>query len=142
MTTTDLAHVPDAEGRGVVRLAVRDGAVHEEALAAMSASPPGRKPAGDAIRALAERLAPASTLGDVQRSGTGSSVTAWRRSPSPTAEAGGTLTVTCASAVWAQELDLMSADLVARLNDALGAQRLSGMRCQSVPAKSWSRSRA
>lgn len=33
VTTTDLAHVPDAEGTGVVRLAVRDGVVHEEALA-------------------------------------------------------------------------------------------------------------
>ena len=33
MTTTDLAHVPDADGSGVVRLAVRDGVVHEEALA-------------------------------------------------------------------------------------------------------------
>ena len=33
VTTTDLAHVPDADGNGVVRLAVRDGVVHEEALA-------------------------------------------------------------------------------------------------------------
>ncbi len=33
VTTTDLAHVPDAEASGVVRLAVRDGVVHEEALA-------------------------------------------------------------------------------------------------------------
>ena len=33
LTTTDLAHVPDAEGTGVVRLAVGDGVVREEALA-------------------------------------------------------------------------------------------------------------
>jgi predicted nucleic acid-binding Zn ribbon protein len=100
------------------------------------------KPAGDAIRALTERLAPASTLGDVQRVWDGVVGDGLAAVASPTAEAGGTLTVTCASAVWAQELDLMSADLVGRLNEALGAQRLSGMRCQSVPAKSWSRSRA
>ena len=100
------------------------------------------RPAGDAVRALAERLAPASTLGDVQAVwgavvGDGLAAVA-----EPTAEAGGTITVTCASAVWAQELDLMATDLVRRLNAALGAQRISGLRCQSVPAKSWSRSRA
>jgi predicted nucleic acid-binding Zn ribbon protein len=100
------------------------------------------RPAGDAVRALTERLAPASTLGDAQRVwatvvGEGLAAVA-----SPTAEAGGTLTVTCASAVWAQELDLMAGDLVARLNDALGAPRLRALRCQSVPAKSWSRARA
>ncbi len=100
------------------------------------------KPAGDAIRALTDRLAPVSTLGDVQRVWDGVVGDGLAAVASPTAEAGGTLTVTCASAVWAQELDLMSADLVARLNDALGAPRLRAMRCQSVPAKSWSRSRA
>ena len=100
------------------------------------------KPASDAVRALADRLAPVSTLGDVQcvwEAVVGDGVAAVA---SPTAEAGGTLTVTCASAVWAQELDLMSADLVGRLNAALGARRISALRCQSVPAKSWSRSRA
>ena len=100
------------------------------------------RPASDAVRALADRIAPASTLGDVQGvwdAVVGAGVAAVA---SPTAEAGGTLTVTCASAVWAQELDLMSGDLVDRLNAALGAPRISALRCQSVPAKSWSRARA
>jgi DNA replication and repair protein RecF len=34
ITTTDLAHVPGAEGAGVTRIAVRDGAVLPEAVAA------------------------------------------------------------------------------------------------------------
>jgi len=34
LTTTDLAHVPGAEDRGVVRVAVADGAIAQEALAA------------------------------------------------------------------------------------------------------------
>ena len=108
----------------------------------MSAPRRQPRPAGDAVRALADRLAPASTLGDVQAvwgSVVGDGVAAVAE---PTAEAGGTVTVTCVSAVWAQELDLMSADLVGRLNTALGAPRISALRCQSVPAKSWSRSRA
>ena len=34
LTTTDLAHVPGAEGHGVVRVGVADGAIVQEALAA------------------------------------------------------------------------------------------------------------
>ena len=59
----------------------------------------------------------------------------------PTAEARGSLTVTCSSAVWAQELDLMATTLVERLNAALGDDLIRSLRCQSVPAKSWSRAR-
>jgi predicted nucleic acid-binding Zn ribbon protein len=91
------------------------------------------------VRALAERLAPQSTLGDVQRvwdTAVGESLAAVAQ---PTAEAGGTLTLTCESAVWAQEIDLMAPDLIERLNAALGAQRIGALRCQSVPARSWSR---
>ena len=38
---------------------------------------------------------------------------------SPTSERGGVVTVTCRSAVWAQELDLLGRDLTTRLNAAL-----------------------
>jgi predicted nucleic acid-binding Zn ribbon protein len=38
----------------------------------------------------------------------------------PVAEHGGRVTVACRSAVWAQELELLSADLLERLNGALG----------------------
>lgn len=99
----------------------------------------GPRLAGDAVRALAERLAPASTLGDVQRvwdEAVGEQLAAVAQ---PTAEARGTLTVTCESAVWAQEMDLMSAPLLERLNAALGAPRITALRCQSVPSRAWSR---
>jgi predicted nucleic acid-binding Zn ribbon protein len=101
----------------------------------------GPRPAGDAVRALAERLAPRSTLGDVQRvwdATVGESLAAVAQ---PTAEAGGTLTLTCESSVWAQEIDLMARDLLERLNEALGSPRITALRCQSVPARSWSRAR-
>jgi predicted nucleic acid-binding Zn ribbon protein len=39
--------------------------------------------------------------------------------------------VTCAAAVWAQELDLMSDDLILRLNDALGEQTIRELRCRT-----------
>ena len=95
--------------------------------------------AGDAIRALADSLAPATTLGAVQRVWEEAVGAAFAPHAKPTGEAGGTLTVTCTSAVWAQELDLMAPAVLARLDDLLGAGRVRSLRCQSVPAKAWSR---
>ena len=107
----------------------------------MSAGRRQPRPAGDAVRALADRIAPASTLASVQRVWDGVVGEALAAVATPTAEARGSLTVTCSSAVWAQELDLMATTLVERLNAALGADLIRSLRCQSVPAKSWSRAR-
>ena len=94
--------------------------------------------AGPSIRDFAESLAPAGTLASVQ--------TVWRdvagpviaEQATPTGEASGVLTVTCSSAVWAQELELMSVALIGRLNEALGEDRIESLRCQSVPSRRWS----
>jgi predicted nucleic acid-binding Zn ribbon protein len=40
--------------------------------------------------------------------------------------------VTCAAAVWAQELDLMAGELVLSLNAALGEQAISELRCRTA----------
>lgn len=98
---------------------------------------PEPRPASTAIGALADRLAPVTTLAVVQRAWpevVGSGIAAQAH---PTSERGGVLTVTCASAVWAQELDLMGPDLVARLNTAIGSDLVSGLRCSSAPARGW-----
>lgn len=58
----------------------------------------GPRPASEAIHALAGRLAPQTGLGDVQRVWPGVVGEALAAVAEPTAEAGGTLTVTCASA--------------------------------------------
>lgn len=96
------------------------------------------RPAGPSIKGFAESLAPAGTLASVQAvwiEVAGPTISEQAR---PTGEAGGVLTVTCSSAVWAQELELMSASLIERLNGALGEPRIESLRCQSVPAKRWS----
>ena len=49
----------------------------------------------------------------------------------PTAERDGVLTVTCEAAVWAQELDLMAAELIAALNAALGGEAIRELRCRT-----------
>ena len=96
------------------------------------------RPAGHAITALAERLAPLTLLADVQRvwpHAVGELVAAQAE---PTGERDGVLVVTCSSAVWAQELDLMAPDLVARLNGLLRAGEVRSLRCQAVSARGWS----
>jgi predicted nucleic acid-binding Zn ribbon protein len=96
------------------------------------------RPAGQSIAALAERLAPLTLLADVQRvweQAVGDVIAAQAE---PTGERDGMLVVTCSSAVWAQELDLMGPDLTTRLNALLGAERVRGLRCRSVAPRGWS----
>lgn len=93
------------------------------------------RPAGTAIGSLADRLAPPTLLADVQRiwpAVVGEVVAAEAQ---PTGDRGGTLTVTCRSAVWAQELDLMGPDVVARLNAALRREAVVALRCSSAPTR-------
>jgi predicted nucleic acid-binding Zn ribbon protein len=96
------------------------------------------RPAGPAVQALADRLAPLTLLADVQRvweQAVGELVAAQAE---PTAEHDGVLVVTCSSAVWAQELDLMAPDLIAQLNRLLRAERVSALRCRTVSPRGWS----
>jgi predicted nucleic acid-binding Zn ribbon protein len=95
------------------------------------------RPVGHAIVALADRLAPLTLLAEVQRvwqEAVGELVAAQAE---PTGERGGVLVVTCSSAVWAQELDLMAPALVARLNGLLGGPHVQALRCQAIAARGW-----
>jgi predicted nucleic acid-binding Zn ribbon protein len=51
-----------------------------------------------------------------------------RAEAEPVSERAGTVTFACRSAVWAQELDLLSAELLERLNEALGGPSLTRLR--------------
>jgi len=97
------------------------------------------RPLGHAISALAERLAPQTPLAAIQRvwpEAVGEVVAAQAE---PTGATEGVVVVTCSSAVWAQELDLMAVDLVGRLNAALGGETVRSLRCRTTPAQAWSR---
>jgi predicted nucleic acid-binding Zn ribbon protein len=96
------------------------------------------RPAGRAVAALADRLAPLTVLADVQRVWPAAVGDAIAAQAEPTGERDGVLVITCASAVWAQELDLMGPDLVGRLNALLGAAQVRALRCQAVAARGWS----
>jgi predicted nucleic acid-binding Zn ribbon protein len=89
------------------------------------------RPLSTALQALTATLAPATTLAHVQEIWESAAGAAIAGASRPTAERDGVLTVTCAAAVWAQELDLMSDELISRLNDALGEQTIRGLRCRT-----------
>jgi predicted nucleic acid-binding Zn ribbon protein len=89
------------------------------------------------VAALVEGLAPASGLAALQRvwpEAVGEVIAAQAH---PAAERAGTVTVTCSSSVWAQELTLMGPDLTARLNGALGAEIVRELRFRAAPAGDW-----
>jgi predicted nucleic acid-binding Zn ribbon protein len=90
-----------------------------------------------AIGDLADRLAPKTTLAEVQRVWTDAVGAVVAKEATPTTERDGTLTVACRSSVWAQELDLMGPELVGRINAALGAERITALRCVASPPRSW-----
>lgn len=93
--------------------------------------------ASHAVRALADQLAPATSLAAVQRVWPAAAGEVLAAQATPTGEAQGIVTVTCASAVWAQELDLMAPAVIERLNGALGSELVRALRPQTVPARGW-----
>jgi predicted nucleic acid-binding Zn ribbon protein len=89
------------------------------------------RPLSAALTPLTEALAPASKLARVQQVWEAVAGPAVAAAARPTAERDGVLTVTCEASVWAQELDLMGGQLLARLNDALGDGQLRELRCRT-----------
>lgn len=79
------------------------------------------RPLGRALEAAKRELAPMSALAQVQACWPDVVGEALARQAAPVGVGGGTLTVACESAVWAQELELMGPALVERLNEVLAA---------------------
>jgi predicted nucleic acid-binding Zn ribbon protein len=86
------------------------------------------RPLSVALDRLTPGLAPPSTLARVQAIWADVSGPAMRGEAEPVSEHAGTVTFTCRSAVWAQELELLSPDLLERLNEALGGTSLTRLR--------------
>jgi len=85
----------------------------------------------DGVRA---ELAPQTLLADVQAVWPDAVGPVIAVQAEPVSERGGALTVSCAAAVWAQELDLMATAIVERLNKALGGERIARLRCVPTPS--------
>jgi predicted nucleic acid-binding Zn ribbon protein len=89
------------------------------------------RPLSQALERLTGALAPASTLARVQEVWENAVGPAIADAARPTAEREGVLTVVCAAAVWAQELNLMADVVLARLNAAMGAEQIRELRCRT-----------
>ena len=92
------------------------------------------RPVGFALEGLAASLAPATLLAEVQRAWPGAAGAAFASAAEPVSERDGVVTVACVSAVWAQELDLLSERVVGRLNEVLGRPAVRRLRPQARPA--------
>jgi len=95
----------------------------------------GPRPVSFALDAVCDRLAPATLLAEVQRGWPVAAGDAFAAQAQPVAERDGVITVACRSAVWAQELDLLSEHVVGRLNDVLGRSAVRGLRAQARPPR-------
>jgi predicted nucleic acid-binding Zn ribbon protein len=84
-----------------------------------------------ALARLEGTLAPATTLARVQAAWEDASGPAIAAAARPMAERDGVVTVLCEASVWAHELELMGADLVVRLNVALGEPVIRELRCRT-----------
>jgi predicted nucleic acid-binding Zn ribbon protein len=92
---------------------------------------PGPRPVSFALDTVCDRLAPATLLAEVQRCWPAAAGDAFAAQAQPVGERHGVITVACRSAVWAQELDLLSEHVVGRLNDVLGRPAVRGLRAQA-----------
>jgi len=54
----------------------------------------------------------------------------------------GVVTVTCDAAVWAQEVDLLSYEVIVALNAELGPDTVRELRCRGTESAAWARGRA
>ena len=91
----------------------------------------GPRPLAVALAEVAPAVAPQTQLARVQTAWPEVVGDALAAAATPVGEREGVVTVSCESAVWAQELELLAGDLLARLNAALGsrdAQPLSRLR--------------
>ena len=86
------------------------------------------RPLRTALEAALPAARPAGLLAEVQAAWAGVAGDALAGATEPVSERDRVVTVSCESAVWAQELELLGADLLARLNEALGDGRVERLR--------------
>jgi len=86
------------------------------------------RPATNAFQAALQRVAPKTPLAAMQAGWSSAVGERLAAVATPVSEREGVLTVECADAVWAQELDLMQAALLQRLRDELGEQAPQALR--------------
>jgi len=96
----------------------------------------GPRPVSLALDSVTAAIAPATLLAEVQRVWPQVAGERFARAADPVSERDGVVTVACESAVWAQELDLLSERVIEGLNEALGRPAVRRLRPQAAPPRS------
>jgi predicted nucleic acid-binding Zn ribbon protein len=91
------------------------------------------RPLSLALDAARAEWAPATLLGEVQAAWSDVVGAVIAAEATPVSQRGGVLTVSCASSVWAQELDLMGPVILERLGGSIGGGRITRIRCAALP---------
>jgi predicted nucleic acid-binding Zn ribbon protein len=94
----------------------------------------GPRPVSLALDGFTGGLAPATLIAAVQRVWPEAAGERFAPHSEPVSERDGVVVVACDEAVWANELDLMSELVVARLNTALGRPAVRRLRARATRA--------
>ena len=87
------------------------------------------RPIESALAPLRDAWAPETVLAEAQRTWPNAVGSAIAGEARPVAERAGVLTIACSGSVWAQELDLMAATILERLNQGIRTGRVTKLRC-------------
>jgi predicted nucleic acid-binding Zn ribbon protein len=93
----------------------------------------GPRPFAPALERVADAVMPATLLAEVQRTWPAVAGNRLAAVAEPVSERDGVVTVACGSAVWAQELDLLSERVVEALNQRLGRPAVRRLRAVATP---------
>lgn len=103
---------------------------------------PGPRAMSSALDAVMARVEPRTPLAGLQRVWPGAVGEALAPHATPTAMSGdGVVTVSCDAAVWAQEVELLSYEVIQRLNAELGSGTVRELRCRATESAGWARQR-
>jgi predicted nucleic acid-binding Zn ribbon protein len=92
-------------------------------------------PVGGAFRRVVDDASPQTLLAGVQAAWADVAGETVAAKATPVSEREGEVTVTCHSASWAQELDLLQDRLRERLNERLGGEQVRGLRFTADAAR-------
>jgi predicted nucleic acid-binding Zn ribbon protein len=89
---------------------------------------PGPRPLSAALDGVVGDVAPDTLLARIQAAWKGVAGPGLAQAAAPVSERDGVVTVACESGVWAQELELLSPDLLAGLEAAVGGSSAKKLR--------------
>jgi predicted nucleic acid-binding Zn ribbon protein len=93
------------------------------------------RPAAGAFQSALQRAAPKTPLAAVQAAWSSAVGERLAAVATPVSERAGIVTIECADAVWAQELDLMQESLLERLRAEVGDQAPAALRFRANSAR-------